>query len=229
MADPINPRILFDLDKIFMGSQFAVNDVFQLLGKPLTALIERLLKEQEVTDRPVVRGKVSPQAILEGAVFIAEGAEVGPFAYIQGPAYIAEGAEVRHGAFIRGSVFIGPKAVVGHTTEVKGSIFFDHAKAGHFAYVGDSILGYDVNLGAGTKLANLKLRGDEVKVQHPTEAARVKSGLRKLGALVGDRAQTGCNSVLSPGTLLLPDTAVLPCVHYHGTLSKGIARTSTLS
>jgi len=224
MAELINPRLLFDLDKIYRGSQFDVSDVFQLLGKPLTALIEAMLRDHEVEGRPVVKGRVSPQAVLEGAVYVAEGAEVGPFAYIQGPTFIAPGAEVRHGAFIRGSAYIGPKAVVGHTTEVKGSIFFDHAKAGHFAYVGDSILGYDINLGAGTKLANLKLKGDEVKVQHPTDPARVKSGLRKLGSLIGDRAQTGCNAVLSPGTILLPDTAVLPCVHYHGTLLKGIAK-----
>lgn len=224
MAELINPRLLFDLDKIYRGSQFDVSDVFQLLGKPLTALIEAMLRDHEVEGRPVVKGRVSPQAILEGAVYVAEGAEVGPFAYIQGPTIIAPGAEVRHGAFIRGSAYIGPKAVVGHTTEVKGSIFFDHAKAGHFAYVGDSILGYDINLGAGTKLANLKLKGDEVKVQHPSDPARVKSGLRKLGSLIGDRAQTGCNAVLSPGTILLPDTAVLPCVHYHGTLLKGIAK-----
>jgi NDP-sugar pyrophosphorylase family protein len=224
MAELINPRLLFDLDKIYRGSQFDVSDVFQLLGKPLTALIEAMLRDHEVEGRPVVKGRVSPQAILEGAVYVAEGAEVGPFAYIQGPTIIAPGAEVRHGAFIRGSAYIGPKAVVGHTTEVKGSIFFDHAKAGHFAYVGDSILGYDINLGAGTKLANLKLKRDEVKVQHPSDPARVKSGLRKLGSLIGDRAQTGCNAVLSPGTILLPDTAVLPCVHYHGTLLKGIAK-----
>jgi NDP-sugar pyrophosphorylase family protein len=224
MAELINPRLLFDLDKIYRGSQFDVSDVFQLLGKPLTALIEAMLRDHEVEGRPLVKGRVSPQAVLEGAVYVAEGAEVGPFAYIQGPTFIAPGAEVRHGAFIRGSAYIGPKAVVGHTTEVKGSIFFDHAKAGHFAYVGDSILGYDINLGAGTKLANLKLKGDEVKVQHPSDPARVKSGLRKLGSLIGDRAQTGCNAVLSPGTILLPDTAVLPCVHYHGTLLKGIAK-----
>ncbi len=224
MAESINPRLLFDLDKIYRGSQFAVSDVFQLLGKPLTALIEAMLRDHEVSDRPVVKGRVSPQAVLEGSVYVAEGAAVAPFAYIQGPNFLAPGAEVRHGAFIRGSAYIGPKAVVGHTTEVKGSIFFDHAKAGHFAYVGDSILGHDINLGAGTKLANLKLKGDEVIVQHPTDTARVKSGLRKLGSLIGDRAQTGCNAVLSPGTILLPDTAVLPCVHYHGTLVKGIAK-----
>ncbi len=224
MASPLNPRILFQLEKNFLGEKFIVNDVFQLLGKPLTALVVKILGEHGVTDQPVIKGKVSPQAVLEGAVYVAEGAEVGPFAYIQGPAFIGPGAEVRHGAFIRGSVFVGAKAVVGHTTEVKGSIFFDHAKAGHFAYVGDSILGNDCNLGAGTKLANLKLKGDEVKVLHPETDEKIGSGLRKLGGLVGDNAQTGCNSVLSPGSILMPNTGVLPCVHYLGTLKRGFAR-----
>ena len=224
MTTAINPEILFQLDKVFLGDQFRIKDVFELLGKPLTAKIVSLLREHGVTDQPVIKGKVSPHAVIEGAVYVAEGAEVGPFTYIQGPTFIGPGAEVRHGAFIRGSAFIGAKAVVGHTTEVKGSIFFDEAKAGHFAYVGDSILGHDVNLGAGTKLANLKLRGNEVSVLHPVTDEKVGSGLRKLGALVGDKAQTGCNSVLSPGTILLPNTGVLPCVHYLGTLKKGFAK-----
>lgn len=225
MTTAINPEILFQLDKVFLGDQFRIKDVFELLGKPLTVKIIALLREHGVTDQPVIKGKVSPQAIIEGAVYVAEGADVGPFAYIQGPTFIGPGAEVRHGAFIRGSAFIGARAVVGHTTEVKGSIFFDEAKAGHFAYVGDSILGYDVNLGAGTKLANLKLRGNEVSVLHPLTDEKRGSGLRKLGALVGDKAQTGCNSVLSPGTILMPNTGVLPCVHYLGTLKKGFAKT----
>jgi NDP-sugar pyrophosphorylase family protein len=224
MQDLIRPQLLFDLKQIFMAEQFNVDDIFQLLGSSLTARLKLILGQAGVTDRPLIRGKVSPQAIVEGAVFVAEGAEIGPFAYVQGPSFIGPGAEVRHGAFIRGSAFIGPRAVVGHTTEVKGSIFFDDAKAGHFAYVGDSILGRDVNLGAGTKLANLKLRGDAVRVIHPESTLKLASGLRKLGALIGDHAQTGCNAVLSPGTILMPGTAVLPCVHYHGTLLKGTAR-----
>lgn len=224
MQDQLRPQLLFDLTTMFMAEQFAVSDVFQLLGPALTERIQKMLAAVGAQERPVIRGHVSPQAVLEGAVFVGEGAEVGPFAYIQGPTYIAPGAEVRHGAFIRGSAYIGPKAVVGHTTEVKGSIFFDEAKAGHFAYVGDSILGRDVNLGAGTKLANLKLKGDAVRVVHPESGSKIPSGLRKLGGLLGDRAQTGCNAVLSPGSILLPGTAVLPCVHYHGTLLRGIAR-----
>ncbi len=224
MQDPLRPQLLFDLKQIFMAEQFDVDDVFQLLGSALAARLKLMLSHVGVSDQPVIRGKVSPHAILEGPVFVAEGAEIGPFAYVQGPTFIAPGAEVRHGAFIRGNAYIGPRAVVGHTTEVKGSIFFDEAKAGHFAYVGDSILGRDVNLGAGTKLANLKLRGNAVRVVHPVSGLKLDSGLRKLGALIGDHAQTGCNAVLSPGSVLLPGTAVLPCVHYHGTLLKGTAR-----
>ena len=224
MDTSLNPRILFQLDKVFLGEQFVTGDVFQLLGKPLTTLIDKILKEHGVTDKPVIKGRVHPQAVLEGAVYVAEGAEVGPFAYIQGPAFIGPGAEVRHAAFIRGSVFVGANAVVGHTTEVKGSIFFDDAKAGHFAYVGDSILGHDVNLGAGTKLANLKLRGNEVSILHPETGETGGSGLRKFGALLGDKAQTGCNAVLSPGTILMPSTGVMPAVHYVGTLKRGFAK-----
>lgn len=224
MQDQLKPQLLFDLKTIFMAEQFNVDSVFQLLGSALAQRLKELLGSLGVSDRPLIRGHVSPHAVLEGAVFVGEGAEIGPFAYIQGPTFIAPGAEVRHGAFIRGQAYIGPKAVVGHTTEVKGSIFFDEAKAGHFAYVGDSILGRDVNLGAGTKLANLKLKGDMVRVVHPESGEKLASGLRKLGALLGDRAQTGCNSVLSPGSVLMPGTAVLPCVHYHGTLLKGLAR-----
>jgi bifunctional N-acetylglucosamine-1-phosphate-uridyltransferase/glucosamine-1-phosphate-acetyltransferase GlmU-like protein len=122
---------------------------------------------------------------------------------------------------------VGRKCVVGHATEVKGSCFFDGAKAGHLSYVGDSLLGRDTNLGAGTKLANLKFRGDEVSYYHPDTMLKTKSGHRKFGSILGDRAQTGCNSVLSPGSLLSRDTAVVPCAHFQGTLTTGIFRGNT--
>ena len=114
--------------------------------------------------------------------------------------------------------------MIGHATEVKGAIFFDDAKAGHFAYVGDAILGRNVNLGAGTKLANLPLRRGSIRVRHPETDEIIDSGLKKLSAVLGDDAQTGCNAVLSPGTILLPKTGVMPCVHYRGTLRSGIQR-----
>lgn len=194
------------------------NEAFELLGDNLKTWLSNLLTKLSVGNQPLVFGKVHPQAIIEGRVYIAEGASVEPTAYIQGPAYIGSGTEVRHGAYIRGNVYAGKDCVIGHATEVKSSVFFDNAKAGHFAYVGDSILGRNVNLGAGTKLANLKLRGDEVAYIDPRTRKKVKSTLRKFGAVIGDNVQTGCNSVLSPGSLLLPNTSVMPCAHHYGTL-----------
>jgi bifunctional N-acetylglucosamine-1-phosphate-uridyltransferase/glucosamine-1-phosphate-acetyltransferase GlmU-like protein len=98
--------------------------------------------------------------------------------------------------------------VVGHTTEVKHCLFLNDAKAGHFNYLGDSILGNDANLGAGTKFANLRFLAGNVKIR--TEDGAIDSGLRKLGAILGDQTQTGCNSVTNPGTLLGKNSILMP-------------------
>lgn len=210
------------IEGLLHESQFRNRLLKDLLGQGLQEFIGQILTElgMSAKDGPKVLGRVHSSAVLEGQVWVSENAEVGPHAYVIGPCFIGPGSEVRHAAFVRGDVYIGKKCVVGHTTEVKGSLFLDGAKAGHFAYVGDSILGPDVNLGAGTKLANLKLKGDEVRWRDPVTSKAVSSGLRKLGAILGNGAQTGCNSVLSPGTILMPHTSVLPCVHFHGTLNK---------
>ena len=133
---------------------------------------------------------------------------------IKGPTIIGNNTEVRQGAYIRGDCLIGDRCVVGHTTEVKTSIMLNDAKAGHFAYVGDSILGNHVNLGAGTKLANLKIIDVEMKLR--IEGEVYKTGLRKLGAILGDHVETGCNSVTSPGTLLGKGSLVYPCLNEPG-------------
>jgi NDP-sugar pyrophosphorylase family protein len=216
--------LFVDLSKCQDGKRFAGRSVFQCVGKPLGEFLSAFLDELGVGDGPKVLGDVAEGAYLKGRVYVAKGAKVEPTAYVEGPCYIGPDAEVRHGAYIRGNVYVGKDAVVGHTTEVKGSVFFDDAKAGHFAYVGDGVLGRSVNLGAGTKLANLPLRRAEVRVKHPTTGEIVSSGLTKLSAIIGDEAQTGCNAVLSPGTLLMQRTAVMPCVHFRGTLTSGIAR-----
>ncbi|NRA44549.1 MAG: glucose-1-phosphate thymidylyltransferase [Oligoflexales bacterium] len=199
-------------------------DSFDLLGKNLEKWLKQRLESVGVTDKPIIKGQCHPNAVVEGPVYVEEGAIIEPFAYVKGPAFIGAQTEVRQGAYIRGNVYAGFKCVIGHTTEVKGSVFFDEAKAGHFAYVGDSILGFCANLGAGTKLANLKIKGKSVSFKDPITGKPIDTGLRKLGAIIGDRVQTGCNSVLSPGSLLLPGTAVLPTVHFHGTLTKGWAK-----
>jgi bifunctional N-acetylglucosamine-1-phosphate-uridyltransferase/glucosamine-1-phosphate-acetyltransferase GlmU-like protein len=148
-------------------------------------------------------------AVLTGRkIFFEKNIIVEPFSVISPPAYFSKGTQIRHGAYIRGSVYTGEKAVIGHTTEVKNSIFLSSAKAAHFAYIGDSILGKDVNLGAGTKLANLKFNKKNITLVINNEI--INTGLKKLGAILGDKCQTGCNSVLQPGTLLGKESYVYP-------------------
>lgn len=148
-------------------------------------------------------------AVLTGKkIYFEKGVVVESFSLISPPAYFSKGTQIRHSAYIRGSVYTGEKAVIGHTTEVKNSIFLSSAKASHFAYVGDSILGSDVNLGAGTKLANLKFSKKNITLVINKEI--INTGLKKLGAILGDRCQTGCNSVLQPGTLLGKESYVYP-------------------
>lgn len=142
-------------------------------------------------------------------VYIHPSASIGQFVRIEGPCYIGADAEVRHAAYLRGGSWICDRAVVGHATEVKNSIFLPGAKAPHFNYVGDSILGFGVNLGAGTKLSNVRNDRREISLTLG-DGSRVDTGLRKMGALVGDGAELGCNVVTNPGTILAPATMVNP-------------------
>jgi UDP-N-acetylglucosamine diphosphorylase / glucose-1-phosphate thymidylyltransferase / UDP-N-acetylgalactosamine diphosphorylase / glucosamine-1-phosphate N-acetyltransferase / galactosamine-1-phosphate N-acetyltransferase len=139
-------------------------------------------------------------------------AKIGPHAYIEGPAWIGEEVEVGHSAYIRGGVVLAPKAKVGAKTEVKRSLFLYAAKAPHLNYVGDSILGTKVNLGAGVKLANFNNMGTNIKIDgHAT-------GLRKLGAMLGDEVTLGCNAVTVPGTIIGPRSTVYNCVMVRGVI-----------
>jgi len=152
--------------------------------------------------------------IMAGAVIIGKNIRIGKGvliesgALIKSPTIIGDYSEIRQGAYLRGYCLIGSRCVVGHTTEVKHSIFLNDAKAGHFAYLGDSILGNKVNLGAGTKCANLRFLPGNVAVRTP--GGIVETGLRKLGAILGDGAQTGCNAVTSPGTIMGPEGILMP-------------------
>lgn len=139
---------------------------------------------------------IHPNAVIDGVLVMEDGAEVGPGAYLTGPVYLAKGAKVGHVAHLRGPVVLGPDAHVMHASEVKRSILLGGAKAPHFNYVGDSIVGHDVNLGAGVKLANFKTTGSTVNV------GQESTGLRKFGSALGDGVSIGCNAVLSPGTLV---------------------------
>ncbi len=155
--------------------------------------------------------------LMGGRIDIGQGVLVEGGALIKSPAIIGDCTEIRQGAYLRGYCLTGKSCVVGHTTEVKHSIFLNDAKAGHFAYLGDSILGQDANIGAGTKFANLKFLGGNVSIR--TEKGLIDSGRRKFGAILGDQAQTGCNSVTNPGTLigkggiLMPNTTAASGYH----------------
>jgi bifunctional N-acetylglucosamine-1-phosphate-uridyltransferase/glucosamine-1-phosphate-acetyltransferase GlmU-like protein len=128
---------------------------FELLGgDPTKGKMLVSIKGQIVSDAAVVHAGA---CIMDSDIHFAPGCKIEPGALIKGPSFIGPGSEVRQGAYLRGGCLIGAACVVGHTTEVKNSVMLDEAKAGHFAYLGDSILGRDVNLGAGTKLANLKI------------------------------------------------------------------------
>ena len=148
-------------------------------------------------------------AVLSGQqIRVGKGVLVEAGAFIKSPTILGDNTEVRQGAYLRGYCLVGRRCVVGHVTEVKHSIFLDDANAGHFAYLGDSILGNHVNLGAGTKLANLRFASGDVQIR--TEGGSVATGLRKFGAILGDHTQTGCNSVTNPGTLLGKKSIILP-------------------
>lgn len=145
--------------------------------------------------------------LLDNEIQIGKGTVIEPGALIKGPTIILDNTEVRQGAYIRGSVMVGNKCVVGHTTEMKTSVMLGESKAGHFAYIGDSILGR-VNLGAGTKLANLKIIESDVVLS--IKGKKYNTGLRKFGAILGDEVETGCNTVTAPGTLLGKGVLVYP-------------------
>ena len=150
----------------------------------------------------------------KGPVMIELGAIIEPSTHFIGPCFVGKGATIRHGAYIRENAWICSSALVGHASEVKHSILLPGAKAPHFNYVGDSILGKAVNLGAGVKLSNLRNDGAEVFLR--IGDARRSSGLRKFGAILGEGCQLGCNAVTNPGTILGRNSTVWPNVTVTG-------------
>ncbi len=154
---------------------------------------------------------VNPQWIS-----IGEGTTIEPGVMIQGPCVIGKNCAIRHGAYIREEVILGNGCQIGHSAELKHSILLDGASATHFVYVGDSILGRFVNLGAGVKCANLRLDHKEVSIFY--EGKKWKTGLKKFGAIVGDWVQIGCNSVLNPGTLFGKESFSYPLMNLKGVI-----------
>lgn len=151
-------------------------------------------------------------------VWVAKTAQIAPSAFLNGPCIIGPDTEVRHCAFIRGSVLVGKGAVIGNSVELKNSILFDAAQVPHFNYVGDSILGYKAHLGAGAVTSNLKSDRSLVCIKQDEDI--LVTGLKKLGALVGDGAEVGCNSVLCPGSVLGKYSQVYPTSCVRGVIPR---------
>lgn len=141
-------------------------------------------------------------------ISIGKDCKIGPFVHIEGPCIIGNGCEIRSGALIRGGSVIGDNCVIGHGTEIVRSIVLNRSKLPHNNYVGDSIIGNGVNMGAGSICANLRLNKKEIGVWF--EGKKILTGRKKLGAIIGDGVSVGCNAVLNPGTILSPGVQIEP-------------------
>lgn len=152
--------------------------------------------------------------VINDNIYIHKTAKVESSALIKGPTIIGANTEIRHCAFIRGNVIIGENCVIGNSTEVKNSIIFDNAECPHFNYIGDSILGYHAHTGAGVILANLKNDKTNIVIKDNDEV--IETNLRKIGAILGDNTNIGCNSVVFPGTIIGENVDIYPLTRVRG-------------
>lgn len=210
---------LWSLPKQFPFRDFFDPDAapWEWLPKIKEALADTIFPVQEPRDVP-------PGLSIVGDVFLGKEVKLPPYGYIQGPAWIGAGCELRPGVYIRGNVIVGEGCVLGNSCEYKNCLLLNHVQTPHFNYVGDSILGNRAHLGAGVILSNLRL--DQAEVLVKTTKGKVSSGLRKLGALLGDGAEVGCNSSLQPGTIMGRNSVVFPNLPYSGTLEEGMMAAS---
>ena len=151
-------------------------------------------------------------------VWVHRTAQIAPTAYLGSPCIIGANTEVRHGAFIRGSALVGENCVVGNSVELKNVILFDNVQVPHYNYVGDSILGYKDHMGAGSVTSNVKSDKSPVVIHGETD---VPTGLKKVGAMLGDFVEVGCNSVLNPGTVIGRNSQIYPLSSVRGTIPAG--------
>ena len=166
--------------------------------------------------RPGQLGQAHDQAVIEGDVFIGAGTVIEAGALVHGPAWIGRNCRIGHGATLRGNVIVGDDCVVGHAAELKNAMLFNGCDVPHFNYVGDSVLGHRVHLGAGVMLSNYRLIRGNVNVR--LASGPVDSGLAKFGALIGDRTEIGSNTVLNPGAIIGRDCVLYPNVNFTGVL-----------
>ena len=141
-------------------------------------------------------------------IWIAKSATVAPTACLNGPLIVDEDAEIRHCAFVRGNAIVGKGAVVGNTTELKNVVLFNKVQVPHYNYVGDSVLGFKSHMGAGSITSNVK--SDKTLVVVKSVDEKIETGLKKMGAMLADHVEVGCNSVLNPGTVIGRNSNIYP-------------------
>jgi len=208
------PALFAHLPEIFLDG-YCPDAPWALLGEALDEVLEQLPSES-------IASPLHPEVHLAGdRIVIGKGSRIAPGATLEGPLFIGSDVDIRAGAYLRGGVWIGDGCTVGANTEVKRSILLPKAKAPHLNYVGDSILGEGVNLGAGTVLSNFRQDGLEISIGG---SGGIASGRRKLGAILGDGVKTGCNSVLHPGVVLGSGSEIYPLVQ----LRSGVYAAETI-
>lgn len=188
-----------------------VENVWDVLPKIATYLQFRL--------KPGLHGKLIGKPFVSAAVYVGKNTVIEQGAMVKGPAWIGDNCEIRNGCYIRENVIIGNGVVAGNSCEFKNCLIMNEAQIPHYNYVGDSILGHAAHLGAGVILSNVRL--DKAPVKVSSSEKHINTGLRKFGALVGDHAEIGCNSVLSPGSLIGHHSVIYPGSQWRGYLPAG--------
>jgi len=213
---PFPPSTLLDLSQTAHSSLFAgAANAWEVLP-----LIAGYLREHLV---PGNEGTVLGNPFISDRIRIGRGTVIENGATLKGPAWIGENCEIRSGCYIRENVIVGDGVVLGNSCEFKNCLIFNAAQIPHFSYVGDSILGHRAHLGAGVILSNIRL--DQKQVVISTPEGFLETGLRKFGAIIGDHAEIGCNSVLSPGSVIGRRSLIYPGTQWRGVLPENqIAR-----
>ncbi|WP_300660604.1 UDP-N-acetylglucosamine pyrophosphorylase [uncultured Acetatifactor sp.] len=215
MQREISVSGLYDLDQTIAAK------VFEGITYPWEAL-------PKIHDFIISLGETLPKDIYEERgehIWVAKSAKVAPTACLNGPLIVDEEAEIRHCAFVRGNAIVGKGAVVGNSTELKNVVLFNKVQVPHYNYVGDSILGFKAHMGAGSITSNVK--SDKTLVVVKGEGAStegsisIETGLKKMGAMLGDYVEVGCNSVLNPGTVVGRNTIIYPTSMVRGVVPEG--------
>ena len=209
-----------------MSIEITVSELYDLKETIAAGLLEGLTYPWEalpkIHDFIIDLGESLPKDIYEERgdyIWVAKSAKVAPTACLNGPLIVDEDAEIRHCAFVRGNAIVGKGAVVGNSTELKNVILFNKVQVPRYNYVGDSILGFKAHMGAGSITSNVK--SDKTLVVVKGEGISIETGLKKMGAMLGDNVEVGCNSVLNPGTVIGRNTNIYPASMVRGVIPAG--------